>query len=171
MKTFIVDSFSSQPFKGNPAGVCFLENNLDDNILLNIAKELNFSETAFIQNTSDPNHFKIRYFSPKMEIPLCGHATLAASKVLFERNSSLNNIHFMNIQNLNLHIEKKGKSIKMEFPVYSTTPANAPTKLLNALGIKEIQNAVHNKETNILLLEIESSTLLEELKPDFEALV
>lgn len=170
IKTYIVDSFTNEPFKGNPAGVCILENDLDNNTMQSIAKELGLSETTFIKKSASENNYSIRYFSPKMEIPLCGHATLAASKVLFERQAELNNIHFVNMDELDLHVERIEESIQMEFPIYETIPANAPKKLLEALGLDSIINSEYNQETNILLLEIEDSQVLKDLKPDFAAL-
>lgn len=168
--TYIVDSFTEQPFKGNPAGVCLLDKPLLEPQMLTIAKELGFSETAFVQEIESPNKFYIRFFSPKMEIPLCGHATLAAAKVLFEQSTVRNNIHFKNIQHLDLHIKKEEDWIVMEFPVYGTIPQNAPLAILEALGIKEVNNSVFNVETNILMLEIEDSDLLSQLTPNFEQL-
>lgn len=170
IETYIVDSFTDQPFKGNPAGVCILKSKLSDSEMLSIAKELGLSETAFIGELNENNEYPIRFFSPVMEIPLCGHATLAASKVLFEIFPKMRKIHLENIQGLDLIIKKYGKIIEMEFPVYDTVPQNAPEELLKALGIKEISNSEFNKETNILLLEIESSELLKNLSPDFEKL-
>ena len=99
MKTFIIDSFTDQPFKGNPAGVCFIENELSDAIMLNIAKELNLSETAFIKPLHQAGEYAIRFFSPKMEIPLCGHATLASAKAVFTQFGT-GDLRFTNIQNL-----------------------------------------------------------------------
>lgn len=169
MKTYIVDSFTDQPFKGNPAGVCLPEGETDSTLMLAIAKELGLSETAFVSRLEEDNRFSIRYFSPKMEIPLCGHATLASAKVIFER-LPLDDIHFITIQNLDLWIRKSGSDLLMEFPVYETEPAAAPKALLAALGIEEITNSVYNRETNILLLEISDAGLLRNLNPDFEAL-
>lgn len=83
LKAFIVDSFTQVAFKGNPAGVCLFKEPLDEELMQSIAKELNFSETAFVVKGDRLGHYTIRYFSPKMEIALCGHATLAAAKVLF----------------------------------------------------------------------------------------
>lgn len=137
--------------------------------MLSIAKELNFSETAFIKKLDSVNQYSIRFFSPKMEIPLCGHATLASSKVIFEETER-EEIYFINIQNLDLHIQKSGDQIIMRFPVYETKPAEAPKPLLDALGIEEIRNSEYNKETNIILLEIEDKEILANLSPDFEAL-
>jgi len=171
IKTFIVDSFTDKPFSGNPAGVCIVNEQLSDTQMLNIAKELGLSETAFVKaNQNEGFAYSIRYFSPKMEIPLCGHATLASAKILFTINTSLQNIDFTTVENIVLSIEKVGHQIRMTFPVYNTSPANAPAPLLAALGIKSIVNSAYNAETNILLLEIDDSELLSNLKPDFSAL-
>ena len=170
IETYIVDSFTDEPFKGNPAGVCLSDSQISDEKMLLIAKELGFSETAFVTQWSGQNGYSIRFFSPKMEIPLCGHATLAASKVIFNKDSDISNIHFVNIQNLDLIIQKDGEHIKMEFPVYETEYQIAPNELLEALGITEINNSGYNKETNILLLEIDDYNVLRKLKPDFEKL-
>jgi PhzF family phenazine biosynthesis protein len=170
IETYIVDSFTDTPFKGNPAGVCVLNQTLLNAQMQLIAKELGLSETAFINQIEEQNTYSIRYFSPVMEIPLCGHATLAASKVLFEIFPEMEKIHFENIQGLDLIIKRHGEIIEMEFPVYDTIPQNAPEELLKALGIEELLNSEFNKETNILLLEIESSELLKNLSPDFEKL-
>ena len=167
--TFIVDSFTDEAFKGNPAGVCLVENSLKENEMINIAKELGLSETAFVKKESS-NMYTIRYFSPKMEIPLCGHATLAASKVLFNITDSLNKITFKTIENINLSIQKIEDFIQMEFPIYKTEPATVPKALLKALGIDTIENTVFNKETSILLLEISCCETLQNLSPNYEAL-
>lgn len=169
MKTFIVDSFTDRPFKGNPAGVCLVDSPLSDERMLQIAQELNLSETAFLSSLESGGAFAIRYFSPKMEIPLCGHATLAAAKVVFSIHE-LNELHFINIQNLDLSAKELDGHIMMEFPVYGTRPANAPAALLSALGIKAIKHSVYNEETKILLLEIAGVEELAGLDPDFVAL-
>ena len=76
IKTFIIDAFTDKPFKGNPAGVCLPEEELDAGIMQSIASEINLSETAFLQpDKADKNAFSIRYFTPTVEIPFCGHAT------------------------------------------------------------------------------------------------
>lgn len=168
IKTYIVDSFTNEPFKGNPAGVCILDGVLQENQMQSIAKELGFSETAFV--LKDQKQYLIRFFSPKMEIPLCGHATLASSKIIFDINPGITEIHFRNAQGLDLFISKEGESIEMEFPVYHTVPQAAPQELLAALGIDDIKNSTYNKETNILMLEIESSEVLSQLSPNFEQL-
>jgi len=169
MRSFIVDSFTDTPFKGNPAGVCLVDSHLSDERMLHIAQELNLSETAFLSTLESAGTFLIRYFSPKMEIPLCGHATLAAAKVIFSINK-LNEVHFKNIQKLDLSARELDGQIVMELPVYETRPTDAPPALLAALGIKAIKNSVYNEETKILLLEIADADELAGLDPDFAAL-
>jgi PhzF family phenazine biosynthesis protein len=170
MKAFIVDSFTHEQFKGNPAGVCFPEGELSDGKMLLIAQELGLSETAFLQRNRESDTYSIRYFSPKMEIPLCGHATLASAKVLF-KNSSADKIHFTTIENLDLTITKQGEEITMKFPVYETEPATAPLEMIRALGINTVSNTVYSPHNRIIVLEINSPYKLAELRPDFEALV
>ena len=169
MKTYIVDSFTNEAFKGNPAGVCILELSLSDEKMQLIAKELGLSETAFIKKEPSKGLYSIRYFSPKMEIPLCGHATLASSKVLFEEYN-LPEATFKNIQDLNLNVKNDAGKVVMEFPVYNTTAEKAPVELLKALEIENIINSEYNAETNILLIEIASTEDLKNMKPDFQAL-
>lgn len=170
IRTFIVDAFTDTPFKGNPAGVCIIGSHLSNERMLEIAQELNLSETAFLSPLESGNSFGIRYFSPKMEIPLCGHATLASAKIIFSTHE-LNEVHFINIQNLDLYANQSNGQIVMEFPIYETRPADAPPALLAALGIEAIRNSVYNEETKILLLEIESPEELADLDPDFAALL
>lgn len=170
MKTYIVDSFTDTPFKGNPAGVCILESDLSDQVMLHIAQELNLSETAFIRRSNVEDNFSIRFFSPKMEIPLCGHATLASARVVFEEYG-LDQVHFKNVQGLSLGATMSSDRISMLFPKYGTTPSKVPPDLLAALGISLIQNSEYNDETKILLLEITDSKALAELTPNFVELV
>ena len=105
-----------------------------------------------------------------MEIPLCGHATLASAKVIFSIDK-VNEVHFINIQNLDLYAKESDGQIVMEFPVYETRPADAPPELLAALGIEAVNNSVYNEETKILLLEIGNPEELANLDPDFTALL
>ncbi len=168
MKTYIVDSFTDTPFRGNPAGVCCVEEALDDHTMLQIAQELNLSETAFVQSLDD-DVFSIRFFSPKMEIALCGHATLASAKVMFARLDR-NRVHFKNRDGLDLVATNVAGQITLEFPVYETEPKDVPPAMLLALGIDRVKNSVYNQETKILLLETTDVDALAALAPDFVAL-
>lgn len=169
LRIFIVDSFTDRPFRGNPAGVCIIDTQLSDERMLHIAQEINLSETAFICPLDTSGTFSIRYFSPKMEIPLCGHATLASGKVAFSVYG-FSEVHFINIQKLDLPVRITKNQISMVFPVYETHPTEVPPALLAALGIKTIRNAEFNEETQILLLEIDHTSELSTLKPNFSAL-
>ncbi|WGK65149.1 PhzF family phenazine biosynthesis protein [Croceiramulus getboli] len=168
--TYIIDAFTDQPFHGNPAGVCLLEKPLEESVMQNIARELGYSETAFVRPMEEGRHYSIRYFSPKTEIPLCGHATLASAKALFERDPAQNTLHLITQHHLDLFVGKEEDGMIMEFPRYEAFPREAPKALLQALGIAAIQNSVFCEETQMLLLEIESSLQLRGLTPDFEKL-
>ncbi len=171
MRTFIVDSFTNEPFKGNPAGVCFPAQALTDALMLQIAGELGLSETAFVQPIEESvNVYSIRYFSPKKEIPLCGHATLAAAKILFSQ-SDAHEIHFTTIGKLDLLVTRHGEEITMQFPVYDTVAATVSPAMLAALGIPEVNNAAFSSQNKIILLEINETEILASLQPDFNALV
>jgi phenazine biosynthesis protein PhzF family len=170
MKTFIVDAFTDTPFKGNPAGVCLVDSPLGDERMLAIAQELNLSETAFLCPRENPGAYSIRYFSPKMEIPLCGHATLASTKVIFSTRG-LTAVHFLTTQSLELSAQASNGQIVMEFPIYETQSADAPPALLAALGVKAVRNVAYNEETKILLLELARPNEVAGLEPDFTALL
>ena len=170
MHTFIVDAFTDQPFRGNPAGVCLADAPMSDEVMLLIAQELNLSETAFVTSRAELGQFGIRYFSPKMEIPLCGHATLASARVVSTVHG-LSTAHFITAQGLSLAVRVSADRIVMSFPVYHTRPAIAPPALLAALGLTVIRNSVYNADTKILLLEIADPHILASLTPDFAALV
>ena len=169
MKTYFVDSFTNQKFKGNPAAVCIAESDLDILTMQNIATEIGFSETAFIKKI-DNDIYRIRFFTPKMEISLCGHATLASSKIIFD-NTALQNITFINCDNVELKIERSNDKIVMQFPVYETTAIDVPKSVLDAIGINKAINTRFSPDRKIILIEIDNSDALANLKPDFLALI
>jgi PhzF family phenazine biosynthesis protein len=169
MKSYIVDAFTKHAFKGNPAGVCLVEAALKDKLMLSIAQEFNLSETAFIQKT-DGNKYSIRYFSPKVEIPLCGHATLASAKVVF-KTEGVDEVHFITAENLDLVVRKYGDEMAMEFPVYTTEAATVPAAMLHALGLPEVKDIRYNSDLRIFILEIVDAEQLASLHPNYEALL
>ncbi len=169
MKTYFVDSFTSEKFKGNPAAVCLPDTDLEVETMQQIAAEIGFSETAFVKQITD-NTYSIRFFTPKIEIPLCGHATLASSKIIFD-TTSFDSIKFINCNHVELFIEKVKNKIKMQFPVYETEEIEVPKRMLDALGISEILNKRYSPNNKIILIEIKSALALADLKPDFEALI
>jgi PhzF family phenazine biosynthesis protein len=168
MKTFFVDSFTNQKFKGNPAAVCLPESNLENAVMQNIATEIGFSETAFIRRISEST-YSIKFFTPKKEIPLCGHATLASSKIIFDI-TNVETITFLNCENVELKIHKAGGKIAMHFPVYDTEEIEVPQSMFNALGIDKVANTRFSTKNKIILIEIADPSVLASLEPDFLSL-
>ena len=115
IKMFQVDAFSSDLFSGNPAAVCLLNEWLSDELMLSIASENNLSETAFLNLSNDP--IGIRWFSPKMEVDLCGHATLASARVLLDQ-SKLKDSEKMVFESKRglLRAQSEGDLIFLDFP-------------------------------------------------------
>lgn len=171
MKTYYVDSFTHEPFKGNPAAVCFPARELAEPFMKDIAAEIGFSETAFVMKMDGNAMYSIRFFSPKQEIPLCGHATIAAAKVLFYEYPDLTELNFINVEGRQLVTRRAGESITMEFPVNETIPFEVPEAMLSALGIQHVNDARYSAGNKIVLLEMEDAGALGNLKPDFQALL
>jgi PhzF family phenazine biosynthesis protein len=169
MKTYFVDAFTNQKFKGNPAAVCIAETDLDIATMQSIATEIGFSETAFIRHLSG-DIFRIRFFTPKKEIPLCGHATLASSKIIFD-TTVLTQLSFLNCENVELKIRKSAGKIVMQFPVYDTEEILVPQPVFDALGIGKMLNARYSSKNKIILIEIKDTAALANLQPDFQALL
>ena len=147
-----------------------LDDELGNEKMLAIAREIGFSETAFIKQIGDKHLYSIRYFSPKKEIALCGHATLASAKILFEKTNATT-INFITGENLNLAIENSGNHIIMEFPVYDTIPLPTPQSVLKSLGLSDVINSSYSPKNKIILLEITDTKTLAALRPDFIALI
>lgn len=133
-----VDAFTSEPFKGNPAGVYITEKALTPELMQNIAMEMNVSETAFVSPRG--KDFLIRYYTPQNEIDLCGHATLSASHILYETGmvSPGNTIKFHSKAG-ELIIRKKGNGIVMNFPVYSMRKIDIPSSFKKDTGLEALE--------------------------------
>jgi PhzF family phenazine biosynthesis protein len=159
-----VDAFTSEPFKGNPAGVCIIDNEPDTVWMQNIAMEMNLSETAFVWKGKEC--LNIRFYSPETEIPLCGHATLSASHVLYETGFVLydEKICFSSKAG-SLQIRKEGDWITMNFPAYNleTMEITPEFKALTGVTPVELYRTVHNWTFALLKNEDE----VKNLKPDF----
>lgn len=165
-----VDSFTKQPFKGNPAAVFVLYEELSDDLMRNIAIEMNLSETAFILIREGKNPL-LRWFTPSIEIDLCGHATLASAHIMMtEIHPDLNEITFDTKFVGSLRIEKKSNSYCMNFP---SRPGDK-------VEIKDIPNFVFDGLTSEkpieaykardLMLVYKNEKTIHDIKPDFKAL-
>ena len=166
MKLFQVDAFTQEPFKGNPAAVCLLTESQTDSWMLSLAAEMNLSETAFV--LSEGEGWRLRWFTPKTEVSLCGHATLASAKVLFEIGlvQKEQPIQFMTQSGLLTASWKDGK-IELDFPIKVPEPVEADPQVASALGIDPVKCV---RSGNYFLYEVKSPDIVSLAKPDFIAL-
>jgi PhzF family phenazine biosynthesis protein len=161
-----VDSFASEVFRGNPAGVCLLESWPDDGVLQAIAAENRLSETAFL--VPNDGGYEVRWFAPAAEVALCGHATLAAAKVLFDvRGWDGAFVRFQTRKHGVLEVAKQGDRFEMDFPALPVAPMPVPEGLAAALGA-EPRRVLASAEDWLAVMDDESA--VRGLKPDFAAL-
>lgn len=132
MKQYIVDAFTDKIFHGNQAAVCIMEQWIPENIMLNITKENNFSETAFA--VKEDNKYHLRWFTPGGEIDLCGHATLACAYVLFKFYIPHKDKVVFSTLGGDLTVNKKGELLEMEFPAYELKKVPVTEAITNAIG-------------------------------------
>jgi PhzF family phenazine biosynthesis protein len=129
-----VDAFTDRPFAGNPAGVCLLSAPLPPHLMQAIAAEMNLSETAFVQPADSEGIHHLQWFTPAVEVPLCGHATLATAHVLLREAGAAPPLRFSTLSGiLEVDTEEDGW-LRMDFPSDPPAPAPAPEGLLDALG-------------------------------------
>jgi PhzF family phenazine biosynthesis protein len=167
IKTFIINAFTDKPFTGNPAGVCLIEKGIDEATMQSIAKELNLSETAFLQEGKNPEQYNIRYFTPTVEIDFCGHATLASSKLVLDKLGK-DNVEFTTFKNLKITASNQGNFIKMKFPIYKTVEYVPSEELLKAFGIEDFIASRYCNELDMPIIEVSSKQILLDIAPDFE---
>lgn len=161
-----VDAFADAVFAGNPAAVCVLEDWLDDRVLQAIAAENNLSETAFLVRRGAD--FDLRWFTPTTEVALCGHATLAAAKVLFDlRGWPEPAIRFHTRKRGVLTVEQRGDWLEMDFPALPAKPVATPAGLAAALGAEPRQVLASAEDWLVVL---DNEAMVRGLKPDFAAL-
>ena len=165
---FQVDAFAEEPFKGNPAGVCLLPAPADAAWMQNVAAEMNVAETAFPLPEGDG--FRLRWFTPKVEVKLCGHATLAAAHVLWEAGILAPNreARFQTLSGL-LTARRDGALIELDFP--SRPPLPKPPEwadaVVGALGIKPVYIGMSAED---VLFEAADEDAVRSIKPDFATL-
>ena len=162
----VVDAFADQPFAGNPAAVCLLKQPKDEQWMRLVAREMNLSETAFLFPEGDA--FRLRWFTPTVEVDLCGHATLASAHVLWEsgRLRTADEARFQTRSGL-LTAWRKVDEIVMDFPAVDAQVCEAPPGLVEALGTPV---GYAGKNAFDYLVEVESETVVRTLQPDFERL-
>ena len=168
LQIFQVDAFTSKPFGGNPAAVVPLAEWLPDETMLKIAAENNLSETAFF--VKEDGRYHIRWFTPEVEVNLCGHATLATSHVIFnELKLEDEFIPFHSDRSGSLGVNKLGDKLILDFPAYPMTEIEQSGELAQAVGI--VPTKVWEAQGNMVFLRVESEEQVRDLQPDFHALL
>jgi PhzF family phenazine biosynthesis protein len=155
-----IDAFTDIAFKGNPAAVCILDRERDAAWMQDVAKEMNLSETAFLLHHADG--FGLRWFTPAVEVALCGHATLASAHALWEERVLETDARFHTLSGL-LTATRNGDLIELDFPAKAEEPAEAPPLLLEALGAKPVYVGRNQFD---YLVEVGSEEELRALDPD-----
>ena len=163
---FQVDAFTDQSFTGNPAGVCIMSEAGADDWMQNIAAEMNLSETAFLHPQKDG--YNLRWFTPNVEVDLCGHATLASAHILWETGSIPGDVQarFYTRSGL-LTAVRHANWIEMDFPSVPEVEAQAPRNLAKALGVSLIYVGRNDFD---YLVEVESEKVVRSIEPDFTLL-
>jgi len=162
-----VDAFTSTPFAGNPAAVCILPAARDASWMLQVAREMNLAETAFLHPRAagaEPG-FELRWFTPTVEVDLCGHATLASAHVLWEtgRLGAADTARFHTRSGL-LTAARQGEWIELNFPATPDEPVEAPPGLIEALGVAA---RYVGKSRFDYLIELDDEAAVRAVRPDF----
>jgi len=161
-----VDAFTDRLFSGNPAAVCILEEPPEEWWMQDVAREMNLSETAFVLPHEEG--FDLRWFTPATEVDLCGHATLATAHVLWQDGylAEKEEARFHTRSGL-LTATRRGEWIEMDFPAQPAAPAEAPSQLAAALGVRPVWVGRARED---LLVEVEDEKEVRTLHPDLSAL-
>lgn len=162
-----VDAFTDKPFKGNPAGVMIVTEEISSDWMQNIALEMNLSETAFVFQRE--NDFQIRYYTPTKEVPLCGHATLASSHIIYELGLKAGHetIQFK-AKGADLTVKRENDWIMMDFPTYPIQKTDIHKDFKHLVGFDPIEMYASIYDWVIAVAETESEILNSE--PDFTLL-
>jgi PhzF family phenazine biosynthesis protein len=162
IEIYQVDAFTGEPFKGNPAAVCLLPEPKPDLWLQAVAQEMNLSETAFLRRQEDG--FNLRWFTPAVEVELCGHATLASAHILWELGllAPQEPARFHTASGL-LTAVRSGKEIELNFPATSPEQADPPPGLQEALGVEA---RYVGRSRYDYLVEVDSEVVVRAVKPD-----
>ncbi|MDG2014474.1 MAG: PhzF family phenazine biosynthesis protein [Pirellulaceae bacterium] len=161
---FQVDAFTCRAFSGNPAAVCLLKSAADVDWMQNVAAEMNLAETAFV--FPDGDRFQLRWFTPTVEVDLCGHATLATAHVLWEtKHVAESDPCVFQSNSGELRAERIADQIQLDFPISPVAEKTAPPELLEALGVPVQFVGMSQSD---FLVEVDSAATVRALKPDIQ---
>jgi PhzF family phenazine biosynthesis protein len=163
-----VDAFADAPFRGNPAAVCLLPAPRDEAWMADVAREMNLAETAFVAPRADGS-FDLRWFTPVVEVALCGHATLASAHVLWERGilGPADVARFHTKSGLLTATRTADGLIELDFPARLSTPMPVPEGLADTLGAEVLHT---RRSADDDLVEVASEEIVRALRPDFARL-
>lgn len=168
IEIYQVDSFTDKPFTGNPAGVCILKNGIDEKKMKNIAMEMAVPETAFFSLSSK----RLRWFTPKVEVELCGHATLATAAVLQYKNLIKENQTILfNTLSGPLSVKAGKDCIEMDFPVIPVEASSLNKIIIQHLGISEKDMVFTGKAGERDFIHLKDERLIREISPNFDGLL
>jgi PhzF family phenazine biosynthesis protein len=160
-----IDAFTDEPFKGNPAGVMIVDEQTDSDRMQKIAAEMNLSETAFIIPKGDI--FEIRYFTPAVEVPLCGHATLASGHIIYELGLVRpHDIINFKAKGGDLVITRESDWIVMNFPAYPLTKIDIPGDFSEIIGFEPVEMYSSSYDWKIAVARTEDNIV--KAAPNFE---
>lgn len=168
-----IDAFADRPFAGNSAAVCLLEEAAPDAWMQGFAAEMNLAETAFVRPLPPDEkgqRFELRWFTPEVEVPLCGHATLATAHALWceGRAGEHATLRFLT-KSGELTASREGELIELDFPATPAAPCEADRELLEAMGIEKVPFAGRTSVGDTLLV-VESADEVRSLRPDIARL-
>lgn len=170
---FIIDAFTERPFAGNPAGVCLLERPADEAWMQALARELGFSETAFVTPAAAGEPLGLRWFTPTVEMELCGHATLASAHALAQcdRMDPVQPLRFATLSGV-LEVRRQGGAYSLVLPAGEPSPAQVPTGLAEVLGAPVRRVAVGRRGAAMsdLVVELADEQAVTGLGPDLGSL-
>lgn len=159
---YLVDAFIDQPFSGNPAGVCVLDTEQPASWMQKVALEMNQAETAFVHKRADGG-WNLRWFTPQVEVDLCGHATLAAAHALWHEVGETAPVIDFHTRSGLLSATRRGDEIQLDFPSDQPKTRELPAALLQFLGKAPVW---FGRGRDDLLLVLENATAVENFVPD-----
>jgi PhzF family phenazine biosynthesis protein len=162
----VIDAFTDVPFRGNPAAVCVVDEPEDEGWMQRVAREMNLSETAFVRPIE--RGYELRWFTPRTEVKLCGHATLASAFALWATDALAHDVaaRFHTLSGW-LTCRREGDWIAMDFPARPVEPAEPPAGLCEALGCRPVAAGANGMD---LLVELADAAAVRALRPNFAAL-
>lgn len=168
LKIYQVDVFTDEPFKGNPAAVCILDEEIEEKQMKSIAAEMNLSETAFVLPINkETNIYSLRWFTPEVEVPLCGHGTIGTAKILFDIFEIESDEIFFETKSGILTAKRYGDGIGIDMPIDKYEDINLSSDLLSAIGIDGYMDVKIGKTTRKVIIRVDSEEEIFNLNPDF----